>query len=143
MTQLFSGTIHRHEGLVHEERSGLRPGVQHHRPVHLQRPAGPARADPPCEGHGGRAHGAGGQQVRPGGREGGRQGPGPQHGQAVQQLRLHGDLSQGQNWGQRREYSPSPIFDVVLDGCGTTLLLAFAISFSSWNILKADLWTKI
>ena len=104
MTQLFSGTIHRHEGLVHEERSGLRPGVQHHRPVHLQRPAGPARADPPCEGHGGRAHGAGGQQVRPGGREGGGEGPGDEHGQTVWFLFIHGDISQSQDRSHRCEF---------------------------------------
>ena len=96
----FLGAIHSDARPVHEERAGLRAGVQHHRPVHLQRPAGPARADPSCEGHRGRADGAGGQQVRPRGREGGRQGPGPQHGQAVQQLCLHGDLGKGQDWGQ-------------------------------------------
>ena len=62
--------------------------------------AGPPGADPPREGHGRRADGAGGEQVRPGGREGGGQGSGPQPRQAVQQLRLHGDLRQGQDRSQ-------------------------------------------
>ncbi len=39
--KLFLGTIHRDERPVHEERSGLRPRLLHHRPVHVQRPSRP------------------------------------------------------------------------------------------------------
>ena len=54
---------------------------------------GPEGADTESEGHRRRPHGAGGQQVRPGGRESGGEGPGSQHGQDVRQLFLHGDIS--------------------------------------------------
>ena len=64
---------------------------------------GPPGADPPGQGQWRRADGAGGEQVRPRGREGGGQGPGAQPRQAVQQLRLHGDLGQGEDRSQWRE----------------------------------------
>lgn len=46
-----AGTVHGDEGLVHEERSRLRPGLLHHSTVNLQRPAGPEGTDPTSKGH--------------------------------------------------------------------------------------------
>lgn len=100
------GAVHGDARPVHEERAGLRAGVLHHGAVHVQRPAGPARADPAGEGQGRRAHGAGGQQVRPGGRARGRQAAGRQPRQPLQ-LRVHGDLRQGQDQCQRGVLRPS------------------------------------
>ena len=44
------GAIHGDARPVHEERPGLRPRLQHHRAVHLQRPAGPQGSDPQGQG---------------------------------------------------------------------------------------------
>lgn len=92
----FAGTIHGHEGSVHEERPGLRAGLLDNGPVDVQRPARPAGADTAGEGHGRRADGSRRQQMRPRGREGGGQGPGRQPCPAIQ-LRVHGDVGQSQN----------------------------------------------
>ena len=53
-----------------------------------------------CVGHGRRADGSGGEQVRPGGRAGGGEGPGHDDGEAVRELHLHGDLGQGEDRSQ-------------------------------------------
>lgn len=45
------GAVHSNEGLVHEERPRLRPGILHHSTVHLQRPPGPERTDSTSKGH--------------------------------------------------------------------------------------------
>ena len=45
------GAVHSDEGLVHEERPRLRPGILHHSTVHLQRPPGPERTDSTSKGH--------------------------------------------------------------------------------------------
>ena len=47
---LFSGTIHGHARSLYEERAGLRPRLLDHRPVDLQRLAGPEGADPQSQG---------------------------------------------------------------------------------------------
>ena len=40
------GTIYRHEGFVHEERTGLPPRLFHHCPIYIQRLARPQRTNP-------------------------------------------------------------------------------------------------
>ena len=50
------GAVHSNEGLVHEERPRLRPGILHHSTVHLQRPPGPERTDSTSKGHRGRKY---------------------------------------------------------------------------------------
>lgn len=45
------GAVHSDEGLVHEERPRLCPGILHHSTVHLQRPSGPERTDSTSKGH--------------------------------------------------------------------------------------------
>ena len=62
--------------------------------------SGSEGANPPGQGQRRRPDGAGGEQVRPRGRASGGQGPGAQPRPPVQQLRLHGDLRQGQDWSQ-------------------------------------------
>lgn len=95
------GAVHGDEGFVYEKWARVRVSVLDHGTVDVQRPAGPTRADPAGEGQGRRAHGTRGQQVRPGGGTRGGQGAGRQPG-APLQLRLHGDLREGQNQRQRR-----------------------------------------
>lgn len=51
-----AGAVHSNEGLVHEERPRLRPGILHHSTVHLQRPPGPERTDSTSKGHRGRKY---------------------------------------------------------------------------------------
>lgn len=47
----LAGAVHSNEGLVHEERPRLRPGILHHSTVHLQWPPGPERTDSTSKGH--------------------------------------------------------------------------------------------
>lgn len=98
-------TVHRHEGSLHEERARVRARLFDNRSVHLQRSARPPRADPPRQGHRRRSHGARRQQVRPGGRAGRRQGAG-RCPRARLQLRLHGDVGEGEGQRQRHVLRP-------------------------------------
>lgn len=75
---LSTGTIHSHEGPLHEKRPRIRVSVLDNGTVDVQRPAGPQGANPAGEGHRWRADGAGGQQVWLGGRKGSGQRPGRQ-----------------------------------------------------------------
>ena len=64
--------------------------------------------------------------MRPGGGARGGQGPGPQPRQAVQQLLLHGDLGQGQDWGQRCECVLCVVFFGLFCVCCVVFSLVFA-----------------
>lgn len=95
------GAVHGNEGFVYEKRARIRVSVLDHGTVDVQRPAGSTGANPAGERQGRRTYGTRGQQVRPGGGTRGRQGAGRQLGTPLQ-LRLHGDLREGQNQRQRR-----------------------------------------